>query len=304
MKIASVLIALAGVVLPAAPAAAAPGVTKPATPPAAMTAASARAAAPATAAPAATTPGAPSPGTPAPATGAPAPAAATPGTPAPAATTASTGLVLVARYSFDGGAVDGRVADTSGHGGALTVRGADQGTVRFDGGAQGRYAAFPGLCAPAATVCPRGLLEAPDDAELNPGTRLFRWSARLNVTKAQIRGSSNVMQKGIAATSQWKLQIGATQGRAQCVVIGAGSTKAYLVRSAASVTDGAWHKVLCQRSGGTLAVYVDGVERGRTAIPPALSIANRMPLRIGGPNFNTRSDMYHGLLDDVYAELG
>jgi hypothetical protein len=29
-----------------------------------------------------------------------------------------------------------------------------------------------------------------------------------------------------------------------------------------------------------------------------------LPLRIGGPNFNTTSDMYHGYLDDVYAVLG
>src|SRR4051812_42803791 len=39
--------------------------------------------------------------------------------------------VLVARYSFDGGAVGGHIADTSGRGTQLTVRAADRGTVRF-----------------------------------------------------------------------------------------------------------------------------------------------------------------------------
>jgi hypothetical protein len=113
------------------------------------------------------------------------------------------------------------------------------------------------------------------------------------------------MQKGVANTgSQWKMQIGATQGRAQCVVVGAGSPQVYIARSAAPVTDGQWHKVLCQRSGTSLAVFIDNVERGSTTVPATLSITNTMPLRVGGPNFNTRSDMYHGLLDDVYAELG
>jgi hypothetical protein len=134
---------------------------------------------------------------------------------------------------------------------------------------------------------------------------MFRWSARVSVTKAELKGSANVMQKGVATTgSQWKLQLGATQGRAQCVVTGVGSSTVYLARSAGTVADGAWHKVLCQRSGTTLSVWVDGVQRGQATVPATLSISNSLPLRIGGPNFNKVNDMYHGLLDDVYAELG
>jgi Concanavalin A-like lectin/glucanases superfamily len=232
-------------------------------------------------------------------------AIALPATPAFAAPVSETDAappapVLVARYTFDGGAVGGRVADSSGRAPALTVRSADQGVIKFEGGT----AAFPVVCARGATVCPRGLLEAPDDADLNPGTRMFRWSARVNVTKAQLVGSSNVLQKGVATTgSQWKLQIGATNGRAQCVV-GTGSSATYVARSAGTVADGVWHKVLCERSGTSLSVYVDNVQRGTTTIPSNLSISNKLPLRIGGPNFNTHSDMYHGQLDDVYAELG
>ena len=43
-----------------------------------------------------------------------------------------------------------------------------------------------------------------------------------------------------------------------------------------------------------LTVYVDGAHRGQITVPADLSIGNTLPLRIGGPNFNTRSDMYHG----------
>ncbi|WP_433292843.1 LamG-like jellyroll fold domain-containing protein [Actinoplanes sp. CA-030573] len=236
-------------------------------------------------------------------------AAAAPSDTPPAATTAAapTGPALVARWTFDAGAVGGRVADTSGRGGpTLTARGADGGVIRFEGGANGgKYVAFPALCATTATTCARALLEAPSVAALNPGTRYFRWSASVHLTKAQLRGSANIMQKGVAGTaSQWKMQIGATQGRAQCVVTGVGAATIYIARSAAPVTDGLWHKVTCQRSGTSLAVFVDGAQRGQTTIPSTLSLTNMLPLRIGGPNFNTRSDMYHGLLDDVYAELG
>ena len=223
---------------------------------------------------------------------------------APAAAPATP--VLVARWDFNAGAVGGRITDTSGHGGpTLTARGADQGAPRYEGGPTGgKYVAFPDLCLPGAT-CPRALLEAPNVASLNPGTRMFRWSARVHVLKTQIKGSANIMQKGVAKNgSQWKMQIGATQGRAQCVAVGVGSPTAYLVRSAGTVADGLWHKILCQRYGNTLSVYVDDVVQGTTTIPATLSITNSLPMRVGGANFNAHSDMYHGLLDDVYAELG
>jgi hypothetical protein len=220
-------------------------------------------------------------------------------TPAPAAAT-----TLVARYTFDAGAVNGQIADSSGHGPALTVRTVDNGVLQFPGSpAGGKYAAFPGIC-PATTPCPRGLLEGAGTADLNPGTRLFRWSARVLINKDQVKGSANVMQKGVAGTGgQWKMQIGATQGRAQCVVGGTGLTGGYLVRSATTVADGQWHKILCQRSGAALSVFVDDVLKGTATIPATLSIANNLPMRIGGANFKN-GDMYHGLLDDVYAELG
>jgi hypothetical protein len=214
--------------------------------------------------------------------------------------------VTVARYSFDAGAgATGRVAEDSGRGTALTLRSAAGGRVTFPGTRADRDAVFPAPCAGTQATCPRALLEGTDDADLDPGTRAFRWGASVRVIKAQVRGSSNVVQKGVVDTeSQWKMQLGARHGKAQCVVVGRGSAKVYLVRSSAGVADGKWHDIMCRRSGTGLTVSVDGRVRGRVTVPAALSIANAMPLRIGGPNFNTRSDMYHGRLDEVYARLG
>ena len=218
---------------------------------------------------------------------------------------AAPGPVTVARYSFDGSSTAARLADKSGRGSALKIRTADRGRVNFNGATSDKYVAFPGTCVKDASACPRALLEGTDDPDLDPGTRLFRWGVKLRLTKKQVAGSSNVVQKGVIDTeSQWKLQIGANQGKAHCVIVGQKSSEIFLIRSTVGVADNKWHEIMCQRSGTRLTVYVDGRDRGHLTVPATLSIANDKPLRIGGPNFNTKSDMYHGLLDNVYARLG
>jgi hypothetical protein len=232
-------------------------------------------------------------------------ATTTAGTTTTAPTAAVAAPVTVASYSFNGGVAGGRIAENSGRGTPLTVRTADRGVVRVVTSGSNRYIGLPVRCATGAKVCPRALLQGTDDPDLDPGTRPFRWAASVYIAKSQLAGSSNVVQKGVATTeSQWKMQVGETHGKAQCVVVGRGSARAYIVRSTTMVADSKWHKIVCQRSGSVLSIFVDGVNRGRTTVPATMTILNDKPLRIGGPNFNTSSDMYHGFVDDVYAVLG
>jgi hypothetical protein len=225
-----------------------------------------------------------------------APAAAAPLEAAPPA--------LVARYNFDGGAVDGKISDLSGKGSSLTVRSADNGTVAITTEGAGRYAAFPVPCATTG-ACARALLEAPNAPDLNPGTRNFRWASSIRITAAQMKGKANIMQKGLAgADSVWKLQLTGKTGRAQCAMTGKGTTQAYTATSTRPLADGAWHKIVCERTATSLGISVDGIPGSHATIPSTLSVENTMPLRIGGPNFGTSSDMYHGQLDDVYIQLG
>ncbi|GGN66996.1 hypothetical protein GCM10010112_30000 [Actinoplanes lobatus] len=221
------------------------------------------------------------------------------------ATDEPAGSAVVARYNFDGGANAGKISDLSGRGGQLTIRGANNGQVAIMTQGTSRFASFPGACAAtAAATCAKALLEAPDDADLDPGTRNFRWAATVRLTTAQISGNANVMQKGVATTeSQWKMQIGKT-GRAQCVMVARGSRQSFVARSAHPISDGNWHRVVCERVGTTLGVSVDGEAGPKTTIPSTLSVENAMPLRIGGPNLAGNGDMYHGQIDDVYAQLG
>ncbi|WP_328476953.1 LamG domain-containing protein [Actinoplanes sp. NBC_00393] len=225
--------------------------------------------------------------------------------PAVAAPVVEPAPALVARYNFDGGAVAGRISELSGRGSALTVRGANNGAVGFVAMGAGRYATFPAPCAATTVTCAKAIMEAPDDADLDPGIRNFRWAAAVRLTRAQLTGSANVMQKGVAtADSQWKLQIGGPTGRAQCVVVARGSGQTFAAISARPVIDGSWHRVVCQRTGAVLTISVDGVPGERVTIPATLSMDNNLPLRVGGPNFARGADMYHGQIDDVYAQLG
>ncbi|MDR6316468.1 LamG-like jellyroll fold domain-containing protein [Actinoplanes couchii] len=216
-----------------------------------------------------------------------------------------TGPALVARYNFDGGAVDGKINDLSGRGAALTLRGANTGQVSILTEGAGRYAAFPAICAAAVPNCAKALLETPDRADLDPGTRNFKWAASVRLTAAQLSGNANVMQKGVANTeSQWKMQVTSKTGRVQCVLVARGSAQTFAVTSARPVADGSWHRISCERANGTLAVAVDGVVSGRMAVPATVSVENDMPMRVGGPNLAGAGDMYHGQLDDIFIQLG
>jgi hypothetical protein len=222
------------------------------------------------------------------------------GTPAMAAED-PIGPALVARYNFDGGANAGKISDLSGRGAALTIRGAANGQVAIASEGVNRYASFPGICAATAPTCAKALLEAPDDADLDPGTRNFKWAASVRLTTAQLSGNANIMQKGVAnPESQWKMQITGRSGRAQCVLVARTSGQTFSVLSARPVADGNWHRIVCERTGTTLAVSAGGT----VTLPPTVAVDNTMPLRIGGPNFAKDSDMYHGQLDDVYVQLG
>ncbi|MEU4164201.1 LamG-like jellyroll fold domain-containing protein [Actinoplanes sp. NPDC026670] len=215
------------------------------------------------------------------------------------------GPALVARYTFDGGATDGRVNDLSGRGAALTIRGAANGQIAIASEGANRFASFPGICATGAATCAKALLEAPDDADLDPGVRNFKWAASVRVTKAQLSGNANIMQKGVAGTdSMWKMQVTGRAGRAQCVLVARVSGQTFSVLSARPVADGSWHRIACERTNGTLSISVDGVAGGRTPVPEAVAVDNMMPLRVGGPNLAGNGDMYHGQLDDVFVQLG
>jgi hypothetical protein len=215
----------------------------------------------------------------------------------------TTGAAAAARYSFDGGMVGGSVTDDTGGGATLSVRARGGGTVRVVPGASGLAVAFPAPC--TGSGCPRAILQGPSGTALDPGSAPIRYGATVLLRAEDASDGSNIVQKGRwSDSSQWKLQIDGTAGRPSCALMGVGSRRLYLARAAVSVADGRWHRLACERVGGSLRILVDGAVAGQAAIPAGLSVRNGAPLRIGGNGVGVHNDQFHGVVDDVFVAVG
>lgn len=209
------------------------------------------------------------------------------------------GAEVVARYGFD--AVSGVVtgsADDSGHGNALHAIGGGQvAAVAHDAG---RALRFPAGC------CARVVLEAAPSPVLNPGRAAFSFGAWVRLTADETSPGANVVQKGYSDSpgGQWKLQVDGSAGRPSCRVVGAGARTGYLAMAGRSVADGRWHQLTCRRTANQLSLNVDGAVQAVRAIPADLTVANDVPLRIGGKGVGRANDQFHGEVDDVYLSLG
>jgi hypothetical protein len=215
-----------------------------------------------------------------------------PGLPSPSAGRDST-----LRYTFDGG-----FGDTAGRL-PLHVRLAEGGqlsAVPHDGGLAVR---FPALCEHyGAQSCPRAMLQSGPADFLNPGRGTFGYGASVLVGAGETSKGANVVQKGFSVgDSQFKLQVDGEAGQPSCVIVGTASGAIYVALASRTVADSRWHRIACSRGNSLLTVAVDGVEVGRTAIPPSLSIANHDPLCIGGKGTSANNDQFVGAIDDVFV---
>ena len=217
------------------------------------------------------------------------------------ATPADAAATLMARYAFNGR--PSTILDESGRGHTLRIISGHGGTVRQVVHGQGTALAFPPRC--TKKVCPHVALQTPSSADLNPGTRNIAFGADVLLAPGQTSTGQNVVQKGYSTTSsQWKLQIDGAAGRPSCVLVDDRRPTIRMVTSTVTVADGRWHQVQCRRQGTMLAVYVDGVLRGRTAVPARLSVTNNRPMSIGGKGAYADNDQFNGALDNVWVQVG
>ncbi|RKH61231.1 laminin G domain-containing protein [Corallococcus llansteffanensis] len=198
------------------------------------------------------------------------------------------------------------VVDDSGKGHTGTAQGSNGGTVVIETpGYEGQGVRFPAVC--VGTTCPKAAITAADAVSLNPGTALFSFGARVRVTLAELSADhgSNLVQKGLSTTPQWKLQLDdAVAGKPSCVVRTTGGTGAVIVKSSVGIADGTWHKVTCQRTSTTLTILIDNVARGSAVLASTYDINPAgQPLTIGAKSVGNNNDQFHGAIDDVYFNL-
>lgn len=182
-------------------------------------------------------------------------------------------------------------------------QGSPAGTIRLIAHGAGKAAKFPAGC--MATSC-RVIIEAADAPDLDPGSGDVTWGAQVLLQPREVTPGANVLQKGFAQGGAGLYKLQADGGKAGCVMVDTGSTNTTVYRAtwATSIADGAWHDLVCRRTGSTLTLTVDGTVRKRVAIAADLGVSNSAPLRLGGKNTKTGNDQFFGALDNAFVQRG
>lgn len=124
-------------------------------------------------------------------------------------------------------------------------------------------------------------VQAPSVPSLNPGTKNFSFSARVNITEAPRSATTyDIVRKGLTWTpgGEFKVEIIAGGG-VRCIAKDAAGRRGSVTAPEVNVADGEWHQIGCERNGSTWQVVVD---RKATSKEFALgSISNTMSLSIG-----------------------
>lgn len=220
--------------------------------------------------------------------------------------TSSSSPTNLARYlwDFDGvealaGWFEAEGIDVGSHnGGALE-------TIRPGVDGSARAIRFPSLC--MGESCPRVVLSVVD-SRLDPGERPFAFGAAVLVELDELspeRGS-NLVQKGLSSSAQWKLQIdGGGEGYPSCVLRTADGESRVMVTSTVGVADGRWHRIECRRTADQLLISVDAALAGSATVPVGYSVEPaEHPVTVGGNGPYVDNDQFHGALDDVFVEFG
>lgn len=117
---------------------------------------------------------------------------------------------------------------------------------------------------------------------------------------------SNVVQKGLASSAQWKLQIDSGgDGRTSCVVRITDGADPIMAKSTIGVADGSWHRIVCYRGPDTLEVSIEDVVTKTVPVPADSVIAPAGHLvTVGAKGAGPDNDQFHGELDDLFFARG
>lgn len=145
-------------------------------------------------------------------------------------------------------------------------------------------------------------VEVPSAAAINPGTRDFLFTAWVLFRRAPDKGDTyDIVRKGVSytPTGEFKIEI-LYRGRVKCTVQDGGGHEYYVIATAQDVTDSAWHRIGCARTGDAWSVVVDGAVKSKTV--ELGSVSNDVPMSIGSKY--GREDLPSGRVDDVVFALG
>jgi hypothetical protein len=206
------------------------------------------------------------------------------------------GLVAAWRMNESRGART--MIDGSGHGFRGSIgREVDTG-VRGNGATGYR---FERLAPDRPPTHPQHLVNVPDNAALDPGTRDYAVTVRFRTTHK----FGNIVQKGQATVSGGNFKLQIPSGIVQCLYRGSSGT--ILVSAPRPLNNGSWHTVRCARTRSGVTLEADGRVVARRSGWTG-KIANSWPVTIGGKvncdQVEVGCDYYAGDLDYIEISAG
>jgi hypothetical protein len=147
------------------------------------------------------------------------------------------------------------------------------------------------------------LIVIPDaaDGSLDPGSGAFSVAIRYRSTYGE-----NLFQKGQATTSGGQFKIEFHAGKITCGLKTSGGN-AVVNTGDVPVENGVWHTIRCDRTADSLAIYVDGVRKGRSTKHTG-NLDNKFPWTLGGKSVcngqPVTCDYFSGDIDYVRVTKG
>ena len=202
---------------------------------------------------------------------------------------------LVGSWQFNGAPGATTEPDASGTGNVLTV------DPRHAGVSTGRYEPAD---ASGYVHVDDGILQAPSNATLEPGSRDIRIDIRVRVTDGW--KGANFIQKGTTADSAsgfWKIEM--TQYQVRCRFIGSqGSAR---LQSHDVVGDGEWHTITCTKTASAADLWIDGVPEAHADVVVGANLNTTDAVSVGGktvPGQVDPDDLLSGDIDYATYRLG
>lgn len=93
------------------------------------------------------------------------------------------------------------------------------------------------------------------------------------------------------------------RGFPSCVLVDSETSETVRVLGDLSVADGAWHRIICERSGSDVTLTIDGQVSGIEVVSTTPNIENTAPVRIAGKHPRPDGDFYFGDVDNVFLRI-
>ncbi|MDP9183705.1 MAG: hypothetical protein M3P04_13130 [Actinomycetota bacterium] len=146
-------------------------------------------------------------------------------------------------------------------------------------------------------------IDVGNSADLNAGSKDVRIALSLYTTTVPPSPDYDLFRKGVYPETEYKLEL-QPNGQFSCefrTLQADGTVKGYTIQPAIDLHDGRWHRLTCNKVGGTMTVTVDGVAFTKSITG---SISNASHVVIGSYNPSGSGDNYQGRLDEVSFHIG